>query len=237
MKYSNAIATNYAKKREALCMLPPECQAFIGGELLLSDSREARLNMVSLVNELRKFWERESLEEEIFPEGITVNLSDRNGNMKPNITLQIEETELLEILKTRIKIGVKAFFEALREAFANYHREVDLDINEVHIFLAGNSSKSPLVNELFELYMDEVKSKMQNQAQPYKGEFKLYPPLDNKENYEQPNGKTGVAFGLIETRAGGRILVKDHNVQQDIRFKYYLGINRRKKFKTKETVQ
>ena len=216
-------------------MQPPECQAFAGSELLLSDSREARLNLVSVVKELRSFWERESFEneEEIFQGVITVNLYDRNGRMKPNISLQVDETELLQKLKARIEKGVKSFFEALREAFANYHQEINLDINEVHIFLAGNSSKSPLVKELFQLYMDKEKSQMQNQPEPYQGEFKLYPPIDNQGDYEQPNGKTGVAFGLIETRPGGRILVIDRNIQQqDIRFKYYLGINRRKHFKT-----
>jgi hypothetical protein len=46
----------------------------------------------------------------------------------------------------------------------------------------------------------------------------------------KPTGKTGVAFGLIESREGGDILVLDHNLKENINFKYYLGESRRKKF-------
>ncbi len=61
----------------------------------------------------------------------------------------------------------------------------------------------------------------------------MFPPLGADVNdVEKPTGKTGVAFGLIESRKGGRIKVIDHNVSEnDIRFKFYLGENRKGKFK------
>ncbi|MDQ7074286.1 MAG: hypothetical protein Q9O24_03855 [Gammaproteobacteria bacterium] len=40
-----------------------------------------------------------------------------------------------------------------------------------------------------------------------------------------------MAYGLIETRPGGDVLVIDHNVKEEIAFKYYLGRSRKKKFK------
>ena len=65
--------------------------------------------------------------------------------------------------------------------------------------------------------------------------FKIFDPLGvNESNLEKPTGKTGVAFGLIETREGGDTLVIDHNTREneDIAFKYYLGESRKKKFKS-----
>ncbi len=44
--------------------------------------------------------------------------------------------------------------------------------------------------------------------------------------------KRGLHFGLIESREGGSVKVVDHNIaDEDVRFKYYLGENRKKKFK------
>jgi len=56
--------------------------------------------------------------------------------------------------------------------------------------------------------------------------------LDNRDDFSRPNGKTGVAFGLIETRSGGVIKVIDRNIKdKDIKFSFYLGRNRRRKFR------
>jgi hypothetical protein len=139
---------------------------------------------------------------------------------------------MMKILRDRIDKGVKNFFHSLRLAFAN-HKELLDDVEEINIFLAGNSSKSPILKELFE-------KEIENQNKLFKKElnrddiFKIFPPLENKDNFEKPNGKTGVAFGLIEARKGGRILVIDKDVKKEtsqINFKYYLGYNKRKKFK------
>jgi hypothetical protein len=115
--------------------------------------------------------------------------------------------------------------------FVNHSEEINLSANEVNIFLAGNSSKSPLVKELFDARIKQEQQAM-NKAN-YKASFKLFPPLDNKDDFEKPNGKTGVAYGLIETRPSGKILVVDKNIKQkEIKFRYYLGVNKRKTFKT-----
>ena len=186
--------------------------------------------MVNLIGVLRGFWEREDFKEELFKGKVAVDLYNNIGQLIPKTSLKLDEKYLLKILKQRIKKGVDSFFEALREVFANNSADIAIEDNEINIFLAGNSCKSPLVKELFDSRIKEELQKVQ--AQNYEVEYKLFEPLDNKDNFENPNGKTGVAYGLIETRPGGKILVIDKNIQEnDIKFKYYLGMNRRKKFK------
>jgi len=210
--------------------LPPEAKKFAGSELLLDDSREARLNMVTLMNKLREFWERESFEEKVFEDDIKLTLHDNTGKVITDIEIEVDEEKLKNILTKRIERGVDNFFEAMREAFYHHSDELNLDTEEINIFLAGNSSKSPIVKEIFDKKIAEFRQKIEEKGA--KGDIKIFPPLTNDDNIEEPNGKTGVAFGLIETREGGTILVIDRNKREnnEIKFKYYLGKNRRKKF-------
>ena len=56
--------------------------------------------------------------------------------------------------------------------------------------------------------------------------------MSKRIEIERPTGKTGVAFGLIESRQGGKVKVVDHNLSQDeIHFRYYLGESRKGRFK------
>lgn len=48
-----------------------------------------------------------------------------------------------------------------------------------------------------------------------------------------PDAKTGVAFGLISCRPGGKIRVENYNsISGEAKFKYYLGYISRKNFNT-----
>ncbi len=123
------------------------------------------------------------------------------------------------------------FFNALRLAFS--HSKISLqDIDNINVFLAGNASKSPFVKEIFDKKIVLQHEEMQHSLEQ-ESRFKLYPPLGADSNdVEKPTGKTGVAFGLIESREGGSIKVVDHNLSEDdIRFKYYLGESRKGYFK------
>lgn len=87
--------------------------------------------------------------------------------------------------------------------------------------------------------------------------FRLYPPLgtpqadeiksaalqdddeydsdeDDANNLMRPTGKTGVAYGLLETCAGGSIKVVDQqaSARNEVSFQFYIGKNRKKKFVT-----
>ncbi|WP_318471041.1 Hsp70 family protein [Photobacterium leiognathi] len=208
----------------------PEKDAFAGSEQLLSNSQEARMNTKQLCIALRPFWEEhEDFSFDASGE-LSVTLTDVNGIQHSAFALDIDQEELNKILSDRIEQGVENFFDALRLAFSN-SRLVLTNINNVQIFLAGNSSQSSFVNTLFKKHIA-----IQNEEMGIpEGEsrFELFAPLGaDKDDVEKPTGKTGVAFGLIESREGGSVKVVDHNIaDEDVRFKYYLGENRKKKFK------
>jgi len=215
-------------------ILPPECDEFLGSETLLSLSREAKMNTKTLMEKLRAFWE--GVEEEIpnYENGsLSVNLTNIEGKQLVNFELEIDLEELKMIIYNRIDKGVKNFFHSLRIAFENYNVGLNT-IEEINIFLAGNSSKSILVTQLFDMEIQKQTALFNESQKTEKELFKIFAPLGSEdENLEKPTGKTGVAFGLIETRKGGDILVIDHNTKdkKDINFKYYLGESRKKKFK------
>lgn len=213
--------------------LPPECEKFAGHETLISSAQEARRNTKELMEKLRPLWEGKD-DDELYKDGIlSLNLIDTKGKQIAGFSLDIDKNKILEILEARIKRGVDNFFEALRLAFSN--KKVDLGaIKEVNIFLAGNSSKSAFVEKLFNEKIAQEEENLSKEFQkPLDGLYRIYRPLgENDSDFERPNGKTGVAFGLIRSKKGGTILVKDHNVGSDINFKYYLGKKKKGKFNT-----
>ena len=215
-------------------ILPPECDEFLGSETLLSLSREAKMNTKTLMEKLRPFWESNEEEMSNFENAtLEVNLSDVDAKQHANFELDIDIKEMQEIISNRIYKGVQNFFHSLRLAFDNH--QVGLNtIEEINIFLAGNSSKSMYVKILFDQEIAKQTLEFKKSMKTDKEIFKIYEPLGtDNNNLEKPTGKTGVAFGLIETREGGDILVIDHNTKenQEIAFKYYLGESRKKKFK------
>lgn len=202
---------------------------------LLNNTNEASRNMLVLVKELRKFWERDDILEDTdyFKDGkIKVNLIDKDNELIANQELEVDINELLDLLKDKIENVIKQFFIALELAFNNEHITEKKDyIKEIAIFLAGNSSKSPIVKEIFQSNLENFKNKIND----YNIEIKLHQPLENsKNNPDKPTGKTGVAFGLIKSKNGGSILTinkdkKDGELKD--RFKFYIGTQTRKKFK------
>ncbi|EGR1275324.1 molecular chaperone DnaK, partial [Vibrio parahaemolyticus] len=208
----------------------PERDAFAGSEQLLSNSQEARMNTKQLCIALRPFWEEhEDFSFDASGE-LSVTLTDINGVRHSAFALDIDLEELNQILSDRIERGVENFFDALRLAFSN-SRLTLTDIDNVKIFLAGNSSQSSFVNTLFKKHIALQHQDMG--VSEDESRFELFAPLGtDKKDVEKPTGKTGVAFGLIESRDGGSVKVVDHNIaDEDVRFKYYLGESRKKKFK------
>lgn len=236
---------NQDKLRECGIMFtkPEESKKFLGSEVLISNSQEARLNTMQLMEKLRPLWEDTENNREIYVNNIIIlNLFNKEGDIVLNFELNIDLENLERILYNRIEKGVINFFEALRLSFKDKEAE---GIKSINILLAGNSSKSRFVTEIFNKYIDlELKSANRNESIENKY-FKLYPPLGSKLAYEiqqengkilqedkleSPTGKTGVAFGLIKCRKGGRIKVIDRNVDEcEIRPIYYLGYERKGK--------
>ena len=249
---------NELREKGITFILPPECKKFPGSEVLLNDSQESKLNMRLLIEELRPLWERTEGYDKKYQKGIiNTNLYTKEGKMVTGFTLKINQDELESILENRIEKGVRNFFECLRMAFGNSKAS---DMEKVHIFLAGNSSKSQSVKDLFDKYIEIETENILNKSIPKSNDvldevalsvdldlFEVFPPLGTEDAYEKqesmgieverdnlkkPTGKTGVAFGLVESRPGGSIKVINMNQENDeSKFKYYIGEQRRKKFR------
>lgn len=246
-----------------------EKRDFAGSEALIKDSQEAHLNMHNLMEELRCVWEAPQSEEaqKILDSGsVKVNLFTDNGesfaNMELIIPVNNDENnaiglDLKKILIQRIDKGINNFFVALSEAFdkssndEKYKIKALSDVNEISIFLAGNSSKSIIVKELFEQYIGEngkAREILGFSADQKMPQFKLYPALGTEEAYklmeeigieierdnlEKPTGKTGVAFGLLKCRESGNVKVVDITPDNTkVQFRYYVGRKKKRKFRT-----
>ena len=145
---------------------------------------------------------------------------------------------LVEILEKRIERGVSNFFTSIAKAFRN-EAAVKSEVNEIQIFLAGNSSKSPILSKLFQAYIQNEEG-----GKEY---YHLFPPLGTKEAFAiqrergiavheeditAPTGKTGVAYGLIAGREGGKIkVISEIKADAQAKFRYNIGVEKRGKFK------
>lgn len=126
--------------------LPPECHPFPGSESLLSTSQEAKLNTRQLMEKLRTFWEREDNYHSLYQSGkIVLSLFTRSGEQKLNYELNVNMAILDKLLHKRIELGIANFFECLKATFGDH---LGKEIHNVHIFLAGNSSRSAILTEL-----------------------------------------------------------------------------------------
>ncbi|MBQ6296450.1 MAG: hypothetical protein IJK81_01930 [Selenomonadaceae bacterium] len=304
-------------------------RSFAGSEALIKDSQEAHANMHALIEKLRPVWEAphsDAAWKILSSNSIEVNLFRDDGQFVKNFQLNID-IDLQEILRERIKSGINNFFISMKEAFdknsKNSLRKIKpiRELDEISIFLAGNSSKSPLVNELFEEYLlpaedtslaedenpfvngrlkvgyelkddyftrgNSIYRRDNNGLEVWLGDmdneddqivlsetikkiptnpdgeksqadilfgfvgkapkFKIYPALGTEAAQElqkergveintdltAPTGKTGVAFGLLLSRAGG--LVQTKHITPDSSktpFSCYIGRNKKRKFKT-----
>lgn len=175
---------------------------------------------------------------------VTVSLFDKDGNRKSDQKLYIENPKenihvnLIEILEKRIERGVSNFFTSIAKAFRN-EAAVKSEVNEIQIFLAGNSSKSPILSKLFQSYIQNEEG-----GKEY---YHLFPPLGTKEAFAiqrergiavheeditAPTGKTGVAYGLIAGREGGKIkVISEIKADAQAKFRYNIGVEKRGKFK------
>ena len=136
-------------------------KSFAGAEALIKDSQEAHANMHALIEKLRPVWEAPDSDEarEILASGfIELNLFRDDGQLIEDFSLDAS-IDLQKILRDRIKVGINNFFISMKEAFEknskNSLRKIKPlnELEEISIFLAGNSSKSPFVDELFKEFI------------------------------------------------------------------------------------
>ena len=226
-------------------VLPEGVRRFTGSEVLVEDrsnaSQSAYLNTRELQRFLRPIWEKTAGYEELGNDEQSIFLYPSGSSKKEEVKkIKIRIPDLDKLIHDRIEKGVQSFFIKLTEAFRNvdYH-------GKINIFLAGNSCKSAVVQELFRQAINEREQAMEK-TMGAKGQYTLYLPLEmqnkteskGKDQEAQPEkewdrvrtGKTGVAFGLLRCRKGARdvkvINKNDEMVQgaeKEVKFPYYLG--------------
>ena len=210
---------------------PEWCERFMGDELLIDFSQEANLNLRQLAEKLRGIWENS--EDKINEDSLKINLFNKKSIPEIGVSLKLDLDKINDIIETKISEGVNNFFNSMERAFRNE------DVEKLNIFLAGNSCKHNFVKKAFEKEIEKRKISAE-----------IFPPLGTEEAYDKirkknikidendsskPTGKTGVAYGILETVSEGRINIIDKNLNSlgdnDIKFKYYIGDERRKKLK------
>lgn len=223
----------------------------------MQNSREARLNLQTIASKLRPFLENldaniiEAIEEseefeiEGFEKDFKTMLLDRNG-VETECDLKVDCKEILSLLKGKIDDGVANFFAGFSKVMAE---NIDDECRAFHIFLGGNASRSVLVKQAFENAKEKQLKDYQQKTSKDDFKFIIYEPLGTEKSdkqileltgedvsntpaYLKPTCKTGVAFGLLESRpkAGG---IEMPSISSNPVFKYDLGIEREGKFHAK----
>ncbi|WP_164872684.1 hypothetical protein [Helicobacter pylori] len=223
----------------------------------MQNSREVRLNLQVIASNLRPFLENldadiiEAIEEseefniESFEKDFKAQLFDRNG-VETECDLKVDCKELLSLLKGKIDDGVANFFAGFSKVMAE---NIDDQCRVFHIFLGGNASRSVLVKQAFENAKEKQLKAYKQKTSKNDFKFIIYEPLGTEKSdkqileltgedvskippYLKPTCKTGVAFGLLESRpkAGG---IERPSISSNPVFKYDLGIEIEGKFHAK----
>ncbi|GAA7440826.1 hypothetical protein ckin111_12470 [Helicobacter pylori] len=192
----------------------------------------------------------ESFKKESIKEGIlsldTMSLSNRDGKEIGEIVLQADCKELLNLLKGKIEEGVANFFAGFSKVMAE---NIDDECRAFHIFLGGNASRSALVKQAFENAKEKQLKDYKQKTSKDDFTFIIYEPLGTEKSdkqileltgedvsntpaYLKPTCKTGVAFGLLESRDKAKG-IEMPSVSANPVFKYDLGIEIEGKFHAK----
>ncbi|MFP6216415.1 hypothetical protein ACLGCK_04505 [Helicobacter pylori] len=223
----------------------------------MQNSREARLNLQEIASKLRPFLENldaniieaieenENFEIENFEKDFKTMLLDRNG-VETECDLKVDCKELLNLLKDKINEGVANFFAGFSKVMAE---NIDDQCRVFHIFLGWNASRSLLVKQAFENAKEKQLKDYQQKTSKDDFKFIIYEPLGTEASdkqileltgedvskippYLKPTCKTGVAFGLLESRNKAKG-IEMPSIDSNPVFKYDLGIEREGKFHAK----
>ncbi|GAA7749275.1 hypothetical protein HpCOL17_01490 [Helicobacter pylori] len=223
----------------------------------MQNSREARLNLQTIASTLRPFLENldaniiEAIEEneefniEGFEKDFKAMLFDRNG-VETECALQVDCKELLSLLRGKIEEGVANFFAGFSKVMAE---NIDDQCRAFHIFLGGNASRSVIVKQAFENAKEKQLKDYHQKTSKNDFKFIIYEPLgteasdkqileltgediSNTPAYLKPTCKTGVAFGLLESRDKAKGIERP-SISANPVFKYDLGIEIEGKFHAK----
>ncbi len=223
----------------------------------MQNSSGGRLNLQTIASSLRPFLENldaniieaieenENFEIEGFEKDFKAMLFDRNG-VETDYDLKVDCKELLNLLKGKINEGVANFFAGFSKVMAE---NIDDECRAFHIFLGGNASRSVLVKQAFENAKEKQLKDYQQKTSKNDFKFIIYEPLgteasdkqileltgedvSNTPAYLKLTCKTGVAFGLLESRNKAQG-IEMPSIDSNPVFKYDLGIEIEGKFHAK----
>lgn len=143
-----------------------------------------------------------------------VTLLDSKGVPTAGQELDVDVKEFNDRVKSRIRNSAEVFLGLLDNEFSK-------ERGPVYIFLAGNSSRSELVKEVFHELLEKSNA---GAACTYRLEL----PMEGEDCREDiPTAKTGVALGLLRWRSGDNILMVDRfgNSANGPVFPYYVGVD------------
>ncbi|WP_185702331.1 MULTISPECIES: hypothetical protein [unclassified Desulfovibrio] len=207
-------------------LCPTGMTPFPGSELLFAESREAHANMISLREALRPLWEEGKLPDEGTGQ-ISVMLQGQDK--EENVTFSVDEDALRACLKDRIRQGVLAFFTTFRQAFKMH----EIHPRELHVLLAGNSCRSPLVREVFEHFISTEVAPNESESVPV--HYEMIPSAEEKHANQNAGGsaigsngisptlKTGVTLGLLRLLPGEATGIVERNREEESPFLFSVG--------------
>lgn len=157
----------------------------------------------------------------------------------PNVPITLSKDKMYSYFSDRIKEGIDTFFSALKTEFK---KKNDYK-GRIHIFLAGNASKSPILRKLMKERIlqesnENVTFELFNRFDSPEYEEELRHVLNDLQKWDdddvkrvvnaqkeinavfKPTGKTGVAFGIVEILKGKIEVVRNTDLEY---FKFYLG--------------
>lgn len=236
---------------------PIDAEAFVGSEMLISNSQSALTNTTIVMSKLRPYWEDSDNQSNKEPL-LKFRLLNRNNELI-DCELAVNKTLIDQFLHHRLHQGLLNFFAAMKDS---YEQQLGSLPTKIHILLAGNSSRSSLLQTLlgpleadilegFKCHIEHEKSEendlkkdMLKILTPYVEAlglehwndlpiFVFHKPLtSDSDNPYKPNTKTGVALGLLRISPGETLKVINHDLKDssDSLFPYYVGTHRRNIF-------
>lgn len=174
---------------------------------------------------------------------VELELLTRDRSQIP-VTFQIDRNRLNHHLVQRVGQGIYRFFIAMARAFSTRQKSPE----QVHVLLAGNASRSPLVQSLFAAFLQERMVGWEAPPQPVPAtpaiqemrsqipfpHFVVHrPPVGDPRDPYKPTAKTGVAIGLLKLIPGEPLLVLGPHVGDDAAeapFRFFVGGYRQGRF-------
>ena len=238
---------------------PLDAEDFPGSEMFLLDSQGASTNSVMLMSRLRPLWEKGALPEK---NGVVkLPMLNHDGEKIDNVELAVPVDKVLSYLNDRIGLGIQNFFSAMSKAFSGHRVEcvhvllagnssrsgivktlfesvaggavIKPTLGRQDISTAANGPIGGLAAAMLQA-LEEVTGSVTVSASGESTQAIIVhqPLVSNPDVPYSPNGKTGVAIGLLRLAPGSPVKVISNisGAIEEAPFAHYVGRVQRGKF-------